>query len=313
MTSDGTLTLMAKEALTDVIERWDALQRREDNWLTAEMLTKAWIAGLRAAGVMADSGKVFVRGSKYPLKSPFMVEFPCPFGHRTEDKRFFATVQFLVDDDGWVSLDDDSKCPKCTIHSLERWLLTCPRCEAGDASADHTHCDERYNDDPVAANWVLAGGTMFGSSAPIAYVLDEFRRIHRVAEASWWVHHTADAFQWWTELARRLDFQGDYANPSIHLHLAKETLAREAERTGRSVLISGSASRAAQDAAGQPRSGWTDESAAAWLDALTEPQVDAVLTVRALWELIKDVPGRPPKNRAEAAQALRKSRRGSAT
>lgn len=311
MTTSGALATFAKGALAEVVELWDWMQRKMNRWLTAEMLANAWIAGLAAAGVKAEHGKVWVRGSKYPVKSPFVIEFACPMGHRTEDKRFYATVQLLVEDDGWVSLDVDSQCPDCTIHALERWLLTCPRCEAGDTSPEHLDADAPYDDEHPLHQGHYSDGSVIGSTAPLAYVLTELQSLRLVAEAQWWVNHTEDATEWWRQVVARIGASGAYASPAVQLELARHTLERDVARRGRSLPITGSPTRTSQDSEGQRSIEWTDESAADWLDALSAPDVPSKSTVRAVWALVKDLPGRPPKNRVESAQTLRKSRTGS--
>lgn len=88
---------------------------------------------------------------KYPRLLPFVFELPCPFEHRTEDRRNYAKVRLLIEEDGLPGLDDDSPRPR----------LRCP-----------------------------PSRMVFPDLPSVAWVVTEFARPARVAEARWWVERT---------------------------------------------------------------------------------------------------------------------------
>jgi hypothetical protein len=284
---------MSAEVLASPISDWARHLRLIGETLTDQMIVSVWIAGLRATGIKAEKVKVWERGRNYPTVMPFVIEFPCPFEHRTADRRGLATVRLLIEDDGWASVDPDSPCEHCSIGVLEAWLLTCPRCEAGEESARH----EVDHDLHQYESLVDGQRELFDSTAPLAFVLAEFRRLQVVAWARWWVEHTTEA----VDALRQFREPWDYRLPSQSVGAAARGHLAAARRILDRVGVTPVASQE-----------WTVEGAADWLDRQVSGGGTVLVPVkasqRAAWAAVEALPNRPPKNTIEAAQSLRKSR-----
>lgn len=258
--------------------------------LRPHRMTEAWIAGLVAAGYKAGAAKEWGSG-KFPRALPFVIEMECPFGHRTEDRRDYAKVRLIIEDNGWWSLDPKSPCPRCTPTDVERWLLTCARCEAGEDCERHYPAHSPLDvtggyDLPDAEVDYDDSGRGF-DAAPLAWVLREFLRLAKIAYARWWIERTDEAAEV-SLMDRRVsdDYRQRYI--SNQLASAREVLGAVPQRGRRAVEA--------------PKR--TTAEVGAWLDEYGVP-TDA--TVRQAWELVKAVPGRPAKNAIEAALSARKS------
>lgn len=288
----------ALEAVESAVLAWAyrlGLLRRP---LTAIMLTDAWIAGLREAGFKAERPKVWGRG-KYPTTLPLVIEFPCPYMHRTPDRRDFAKVRLIVEDDGWVSLDPESPCEQCTAQVLERWLLTCPRCEAGEDSDFHPGPDWHGLDHQ---RWQTPGpderlvfnpdGPIFdGSTSPLSFVLWQFRMLCRIADAKWWVEHTDEAI---AEAEER------WPTWLVEPHRAARIAKVLADSRG---VLARAPAPPPRSSPAAPKETWTDEKVLAWLE---QHEIPRTLTSRGAWERAKAIPGRPPKNAIESARRATK-------
>jgi hypothetical protein len=279
------------ERVALAIELWSHYLHRSGERLTSQILVKAWLTGLKAAGIKADNVKVWERGRKYPTVMPFVIEFSCPHDHRSADRRSLASVRLLIEDDGWASLDEDSPCPECTLAVLETWLLTCPRCEAGEDSPTHRPGHALNHSRRVAADGSVE---VYGSTSPLSFLLFEFEHLRSLAEARWWVDHTAEAIE---ELRRRYQEPGVIFDPAP---LAEHMLTRAHRRLDQIAVPALVAIT------------WTPEAAADWLDRQTtaegKPLVPVRASQRAAWDAVQPLTDRPPKNTIEAAQTLRKSR-----
>lgn len=103
--------------------------------LRPTQVPKAWVQGLKAAGVKAKVASVY-RGSRW-VTLPLVVEYPCPNEHVDDTKERFAKVRLLVNPlSGWVTIHEDS-CGGCSQQRVESWLMTCPRCAAGEDTEEH--------------------------------------------------------------------------------------------------------------------------------------------------------------------------------
>ena len=291
---------MSAQLIALPLYRWSLYLRRGGEQLTASMLVDAWVAGLRSGGVKAGQAKVWTRGAKfsYPTVLPFVIEFECPYGHRTEDRRRLGTVRLIVEDDGWVTLDVESTCASCDAAAVESWLLTCPRCEAGIEDVWHhrTHGLElifaRVRDSATPG--------YFGSTAPLSFVLDQFEKMGQLAEARWWSEHTDEA------VAQYYRDSGQTPSEVVSSYLA-EKLAHSRK------IIARAMRQSAKVVGKSPKPAWTKETAAEWLDQ-RKTETGAMLVLenagqRDMWRAIDSIEGRPPKNIAEQAQTLRKQRK----
>ena len=279
----------APDEFEDALGAWGHSLSLLDEPLRPHTLTDAWIQGLVAASVQAQHAKAW--NGKYPVPLPFVLEMPCPFGHRTADRRDYARVRLLIEEDGWPVLDTDSPCVDCDARLLERWLLTCPRCERGEES------DRHEADHDALRHWsetVDDGRVVCGDTSPLAWVIGEFERRAYIAEARWWIEHTEAAAE---------SIRSSKLIPAA----AKEQRIRLAIEGARRTLGAVSA----VERKGAPS--MTPEEAAKWLDGLRDsggrPLVPEGATTREAWALVKTVPGRPTKNTVDAAQPIRQKRR----
>lgn len=266
------------EELAEVLSDLSTAMRRLGEVLTDEKVTAAWIAGLVAAnGAKWEHAKVWSGGPKgYPRPLPFVIEGPCPFGHRTEDRTDRAKVRFIVEESGWLTLDSASPCTHCTRQQLERWALTCPLCEAG---VDHERHYPHHDPLDVLA---MYDGIDYDDSAggfdasPVAWVMREFARLAKIAAARWWTEHTEEAARGLSE-----------PHTAARLSDAQEALGAIPRSTGRPM---------------KPM--MTAESGAEWLDKNQVPSMGE----KATWAAVKALPGCPAQAVIYAAVKLRKSR-----
>lgn len=295
----------SREAFEFAIYLWDNNMQRSRQLLTLRALTDAWIAGIRAAGHDAKRARVW--HGRYPTELDFVIELPCPFGHRTADHRARASVRLLVEDDGWPIIDPDSPCPDCNTEWIEHWLLTCPRCELGDESEEHVWHLDRDNLWSQDRNSAPVGGSV----APLAFVLSEMEHLAAVAEAMWWVNHPDDAVA--AYVAKHEDDDGVEIATAIamgQVGWARKFLADDAaKRVSRATKkqIEQASRPATEPSRDAPKPVQTPESVAQWLrDQGIQPGV----TVAAAWALIKGIPGSPSKHSMEAGLSWLKSHPG---
>lgn len=289
---------MNADLIVPSITQWGYYAQKADAQLTVLQVVKAWVAGLREAGVKAANAREWSRGSKaYPIELPFVIEFDCPYGHRTEDRRRRATVRVIVEDNGWITFDEQSTCEQCDLSTIEWWLLSCPRCERGDRGVWHRTADHELSHKRGRLSNGETG--VVGSTSPLSFVVGEFERLGRIAEARWWIGHTEAAAQ-----ALRADDGWAYTEEGLEERIATKIV--------NSTRLLASISAAPSSAASAPREGWTDESAAQWLDNQKGPNGQLVVagsaSQREAWRLAETIAGHPPKNVIERAQTLRKSR-----
>ncbi|MGN6204113.1 hypothetical protein [Humibacter sp.] len=310
--SVGNLVLLqsARSEFATSLVRWAATESKLQQMLLPTALVDVWIRGLHAAGVNANHAKEWGR-SKWPSELPFVIEFPCPYGHRSTDKRRLATVRLLIEDNGWPVLDKESECGWCGADVLEEWLMLCPRCVAGDQSPEHlsaghldmegdTEWDElgiEPEDDDYRSLWLQStGDSVLGSTAPLAFVLTEMNRRAMVAEATWWVAHSEEA---------KAEYVATHGSD-------KEWLARDHVLWGQRVLAIESATRKKPSAASRPatetsrekKPEWTPASAVGWMK---DQGIQPGLTVVEAWNLAKQVEPHPPKRAVEAGLSHWKS------
>lgn len=299
------------ELLRETLDEWREIVARDPlGRFDARAMVKPWLAGLKSAGVKdAHQAKLGSRDSWAVL--PFVIELPCPFGHRTIDRQRIGLVRLIVEDDGWVTLTrgevlpigeqaahNSPFCWQCTADGLAGWLLTCSRCVAGEDSDEH-HAGHTL--------WEVA------SAAPFTFVLFEFDRAMHVAEAAWIIAHLED------ELDRELDdptgaplrmlLEGDFdglvfdvdeygmpTREALRAYLLDE-LAEYLPKPG--------SSQKAVTAGGASKPLWTDAEVIEFLEKVGVP---ADATVRAAWAIVGPMPQpRPSKTRVEEVQPKRKT------
>ena len=275
------------ESFAEAIEELAQTLYRAGVPLTPSMLTHLWVAGLVAARLGAEhvTVKEWKPGKRWPefRNLPYVLKFPCPGDHRTEDRRDDPWVSIIIEENGWFSLDPQSECTKCTAQSIRDWLLTCPRCEKGEDSERH---------DPL--HWALDVFDIDGGydASPLAWIMLEFGREARRALARWWLDHTEEALDS-DPIASRSTENRERLRVS-QVAWAQRVIESQPKRKP---------SKAKLDAAGAAV--MTVEEAAAWLDAEGVP---ATASQRAALALTEGRPGRPSKPVIEKAVTLRKSR-----
>ena len=284
---DSALEVESRQHLRVAISAWWFSQRRLGP-IASPMLTEVWIAGFRSAGLDAKHGTAWSGGAKgYPKPLAFVIEFACPFGHRSRDERDTARVRVIVLDGGWIKRDPDSPCPECTAEVLERWLLACPRCAVGDDSGEHFENDggEEYHID----------------FSPLSHVTGEFIRLHQIAEARWWVEHTEEAVA--EAEANEAEFQARYPDvprlPSLFRQQIEWRLAGARQALEQVVLDRPSRAVQAND-------DWSPPVLRKWL---ADRGVDPSQGVQAIWAQVRGMKGsRPPR---AAVEAMKKAERAS--
>lgn len=283
------------------MRRWDGFLKKRGQRLADTMLVKPWIDGLREFGVKAAAVKVWSRGAKYPTELPFVIGFACPFSHRTPDRRGLARVEFVVEHDGWVVLDVDASCGECDTGMLENWLLTCPKCEAGEESEWHRadHSMSEHSREDVEG----LGEQVRGDVSPLSFVVEAFERLHQMAEARWWVENTAEAIEDYRDGAWSDDWGIGCDEDRI-----EEGIARLLDGAMRLVAADAATPRGPSRAV--TRNSWTDEKVSVWLERQTTNDggltIPASASQREAWAIAKLIEGHPPKNLIERAQTLRK-------
>ena len=159
--------------------------------LSPRQVPKAWLQGLKDAGVNGVKvAQVHLGGGKYKTL-PLVVQFDCPFDHVDDAGESWAKVRLKVNPyTGWVSIHEDS-CRRCTQQQIEAWLITCPRCARGEDLAEHPDHDV----------WV-AFYRPDGDESPIAFVEEA---MHQFLCADELVEDTPGrrGGDWTTEAARR--------------------------------------------------------------------------------------------------------------
>jgi hypothetical protein len=287
--------LEAREDLGATIYGWQDSLGRIGLAVTALLLADVWQEGLKAAGTNAHRAKAWSAGKTYPSELPFVIEFQCPHGHRTDDRRRIASVRVLVEDDGWVSVDlynDDTaegkskrqalaQCTHCGPSVVTKWLVTCPGCANGDEHYEHPS----------------------ELKSPLAYVVSAMIARASMAEARWWLDNPEEARAEYALAVRRNSGWFEGSDEERERHVERMVEAKETWALRRLEI----------DLTPVPaRALWTDESAAEWLDQQTDRDggvlVPNTASQRQAWTAVEKIPGRPPKNRVEAAQTLRKAR-----
>lgn len=172
-------------------------ERQPHGGLSPRQVPKAWVQGLKDAGV--ESVKIAqVRRDGGWRTLPLVIQFECPFDHVDDTGETWAKVRLKVNPyTGWVSIHQDS-CRRCTQQQVEAWLLTCPRCAAGeelDAHPDHDSDDD----------WCLFV-TSCGDESPIAHVIEVMWQFQRgealVADSKMSPASVESVTQWLDSLTR---------------------------------------------------------------------------------------------------------------
>ncbi|KJL26208.1 hypothetical protein RL72_01143 [Microbacterium azadirachtae] len=274
---DGAVSPSYSQLDTAVI-LWATYLHLGGRTLSLTMIVDAWIDALKAAG-FPKARKAWEGYGSSTRTLPLVIDIPCPFEHRTPDRRNFAHVRMIVEDTAWLSVDPDSPCEYCTPDVIERLLLTCPRCEADENSPRHRPGHGlRHSFDPRLG--------VVGSTAPISFVLDAFLRLQVEAEATAWLQAPDAALAWWVQV-----------NDDTLL-TASEVLAERRE-WARGIL--GAAPRKVVASSGA--AAMTEDEAVTWLD---KNEIPPTASQREAWRLSAGLPGRPAKNTIEAAQTRRK-------
>lgn len=139
------------------------------HFLSPRQVPKAWAQGLTDAGYEAKEANVYRNG--HWQKLPLVLQFSCPFDHVNESGEGWAKVRLKVNPyTGWVSIHEDS-CPSCTQAQIEAWLITCPRCAAGDDLGEHPDHDD--------ASWAFLFSQDDGDESPLAFVLEAMDQLGR--------------------------------------------------------------------------------------------------------------------------------------
>lgn len=135
----------------------------ERRGLSPRQVPEAWRIGLLAAGRKAKTARVYRNGRWETLA--LVVQFDCPYEHVNESGENFAKVRLKVDVvTGWVSRHEDS-CRRCRQEVIERWLVTCPRCEARESLDTHPDHDED-------GDWGALFFAPNGDESPFAFVIE---------------------------------------------------------------------------------------------------------------------------------------------
>lgn len=286
---------MIPEAFQNALERWARKVRLLHEKFNPHWLAAAYIAGLVAAGIRAEHGARWVQSAKggFPKKLPYTVQFPCPFDHRSVDRRDDAKVQIIVEENARWSLDPDSPCPHCTGDRIAEWFLLCPRCEAGEDGERHP-----------------AGHPPFSAAdvSPFAWIIRRFAQLGDIASARRWTERydeaAADLRQMYAEWAEEEEEGGwgFWSPEEAEKDIAEEYAAAQAflkanEMPPRAI----SAGVIAKPA----KATMTTEQCASWLD---ECGVPSTASQDATWNAVKDRAGCPSKRTVEQAVNLRKSR-----
>lgn len=144
-------------------------RREGSHFLAPRLVPRAWAQGLTDAGYEVKEANVYRNG--HWQKLPLVVQFSCPFDHVNETGEGWAKVRLKVNPHtGWVSIHEDS-CPRCTQERIEAWLLTCPRCAAGDDLDDHPDHDDE--------SWAFLFSRSDGDDSPLAFVLEALDQFGR--------------------------------------------------------------------------------------------------------------------------------------
>lgn len=286
------------EEFADVLSEVAHAYYRLREPLTDRKITDTWIDGMKAATRLAY-GHAKAWNGKFPRPLPYVIEGPCPLGHRTADEYDDASIRLVIRQESWWSYDPASPCPKCTAADLRRWMMTCPRCVAGEDSERHYpfHApldamtlydlsEADYTGKPQGFEYTEITGGGFDAS-PAAWVMREFVRLGREAAARWWLEHTEEAAD--AHGSRRLG-EGD-----------RQRFVSDRLEWARGVLETVPKSK---KAAISSKPMMTAESGAAWLDK----QGVEIRGEKATWAEVKDMPGCPAQAVIYAAVKLRKSR-----
>lgn len=300
MSDARTLVL---ELLTETLDEWRQIVARDPlGRFDARGMTKPWVAGLKSAGLDARQAKEGRAGNWAAL--PFVIEFSCPFGHRTIDRQRIGLVRLIVEDDGWVSMARGDAgpeneppprtspfCWQCQPDALAEWLLTCPRCVAGEDGDEHREGHSLWET---------------GSSAPFTFVLYEFDRAMHFAEATWVLDHKDQAVDDFLSGFPELDLSlaGIEFEPDEDGNVPRDVAQRWVLDQVAEWVPKPSSSRKAVTS-GAPRPAWTDAEVVAFLEKAGVP---ADATVRAAWAIVGPMPQpRPSKSRVEEVQPLRRA------
>lgn len=263
--------------------------------LTDKKITDTWIHGLVAATKLAY-GHAKVWNGKFMRPLPYVIEGPCPLGHRTENQYDDATVRLVARQGGWWSYDPASPCPECTANDLRLWMASCPRCLAGedserhypfhaplDVAAFYDLSEIGYRNKPEGFEYIELDGGGFDAS-PLAWVMREFVKLGEVAAARWWIEHTEEAAQ------------------NTPRGIERQRLVSDRLTWSRGVLDAAPKKQQKARAASKPM--MTAESGAAWLDTQGIPSGGE----KATWERVKGLSGCPAQSVIFAAVKVRKRR-----
>lgn len=279
------------DELSEVAEAYYRLREP----LTDKQITKTWIAGLLAA-TRRECGHAKVWNGKYPRPLPYVIELPCPLGHRTADQYDDASVRIVIREAGAWSYDPASPCPKCTADDLRRWMVTCPLCVAGedserhypfhaslDVAAFYDLSEIDYSDKPEGFEYTELNGGGFDAS-PLAWVVREFVKLRQVAAARWWLEHTDEAAQ---SAPRSIDRQRLVSNRLSWARGLLDAVPNKQQKAGTA-----------------PKPMMTAEDGAEWLDTQGIPAGGE----KATWERVRGLRGCPAQSVIFAAVKIRKAR-----
>jgi hypothetical protein len=291
------------EEFVEVLREWGNALRLLHEDLSDDMIVGAYIAGLIAGtGLKVEHGTQWVKTAKggYPRALPYAIKFPCPFGHRTQDRRDRALVQLIIEENGGWSMDPESPCPKCSWEVIRDWFIDCACCRRGEDherhSPDHASLDvlDRYDLPDSDINYNDAGGF---DASPLSFVVREFVRLWHVAGARWRIEHTEEALD-----VDLLVMKGADRETARNRGLASARVTLGALPTKR-------ADARDEDRFAEPQA--VADFLAELKDADGNPAVPATATTRAAWAVVKDIPAtmRPSKNQVDYAQAIRNGSR----
>jgi hypothetical protein len=163
--------------------------------------------------------------------------------------------------------------------------------------------------------WIDGAPAVFGNRSVFAYIAMEFLHERRIAEAEWWLRHTAEALaehrSGWDDDEEDDAEDGDV----LQVEFDERRFVRRQVAWAKAVL-----GQLADENAAKPKApakvNYSDAEAAAYLDGLVDnggkPLVPVRTDLRTMWDLIKNIPGRPAKNIAERGEKLRRQRGESA-
>ncbi|WP_345803022.1 hypothetical protein AAIB33_08050 [Microbacterium sp. AZCO] len=310
------------------VARLGHYRRRLGRPMVPSEMTLVWIEALKAAGVTkATLARATAEGRKWPDALPFVVEMPCPFEHRTEDRRALASTWLLIEENGMAVLDGASPCSHCTQPDIREWLLTCPICEA-----------DLDGFVPWLGREVLhLRNHLFGRGlSPLEYVwavlgvlVDGSRRAHWIDDPDTAINDfiaskvshgglsEAAAVPLALEEHRRA-LQSDADRIEMDRPVPPVTIEEYIDQRKADLKAAGRSGRGSSDVPSTrstpevPAKPMTVDEAVVWLDEQKAKDGSLLVSEQASQRdalaLVNDIPGHPAKRLVESAQTIRKSR-----